>query len=104
MEKTDSFGTCCACGEKTGDVWNFIALPVRAPEPGTGWGCMICKLPMNGALAVVCDKCLAENKEIKWVIKGPVWLGGRIEKKYLVLPFDHKPGKHEQKLEKTRII
>lgn len=73
-----SFGRCCACGEVKPDVRNFITLNRPAPVPGTGWGCYVCGLDLNGALAVVCDSCLERNAAIKWVIYGQAWRGERI--------------------------
>lgn len=32
-----------------------------APVPGTGWGCTICNLPQDGAIAVMCDLCISEG-------------------------------------------
>lgn len=43
-----------------------------APVPGTGWGCVACGLPQDGAIAVVCDQCTELNRdlELKEVIMG----------------------------------
>lgn len=56
------FGPCCIC-EGTVDVWNLITLPFPAPIPGTGWGCTVCNLPADGAIAVVCDACVGESRD-----------------------------------------
>ena len=56
-KEVDTLGTCCACGRATLTVRNVYALPFKAPVPGTGWGCVECGLPMDGAQAVVCDEC-----------------------------------------------
>lgn len=52
-----SLGTCCNCGTEN-DVNNLMALKFLAPVPGTGWGCVLCNMPANGAVAVLCDHCL----------------------------------------------
>jgi hypothetical protein len=51
------FGPCCCCGGDDGTVRNLIMIPRRAPIPGTGWGCVQCGLPMDGAYYVACDDC-----------------------------------------------
>lgn len=52
-----SLGTCCMCGRADG-VRNIIQLELRAPIAGHGWGCTVCDLPLDGAIAVICDDCL----------------------------------------------
>ncbi len=84
---------CCSCFEVRSDVKNIACLPEKAPEPGTGWGCYVCGLPPDGALALVCDKCTKsadpnEGPEIEYVYSGKIggseltarkWLNGRQE-------------------------
>ena len=53
-------GHCCVCRQSCPQVRNLLTLPRRAPVPGTGWGCVVCGLPPNGAVAVVCDACLEQ--------------------------------------------
>ena len=36
----------------------MIMLDRVAPEPGKGWGCLVCNLPSDGATVVLCDDCL----------------------------------------------
>lgn len=67
-------GTCCVCGG-TDQVRNVCQLEQRAPIPGRGgWGCFVCGLPMEGAVAVLCDKCFdlvaAKKAEIKFAVAG----------------------------------
>ena len=66
----DDLGTCCCCGKEDATVRNLIMLNQRAPEPGTGWGCVVCHLPPDGAAAIVCDSCVLGTLEIKEVICG----------------------------------
>lgn len=49
-------GSCCGCG-RTNGVRNVVLLNVVGPVPGTGWGCLQCGLPADGAVAVLCDDC-----------------------------------------------
>lgn len=65
----EDYGPCCACG-KPNYPQNFLMLPHKAPIPGTGWGCVVCNLPSDGALAVVCDDCLHRQSDFKTVILG----------------------------------
>jgi hypothetical protein len=49
---------CCGCGGH-GNVRNIVLHSLRAPVPGTGWGCVQCHLPLDGAVSVICDACAA---------------------------------------------
>lgn len=70
-------GNCCACGERR-SIHNLIMLPRRAPVPGTGWGCHRCKLPEDGALAVLCDECIAAARPILYICNGWPYKNERI--------------------------
>ena len=48
-------GTCCNCTAFPATA--IMMLNRRAPVPGTGWGCVVCDLPCDGAVAAVCDDC-----------------------------------------------
>jgi hypothetical protein len=52
-----TIGPCCGCGATQG-VKNILMLNRRSPSPGKGWGCVVCGLPFDGAVAVMCDACL----------------------------------------------
>ncbi len=69
-EENYDFGQCCACGKVGKNVRNFAMLDKLAPVPGKGWGCVVCDLPQNGAMAVVCDKCMDTGAELKYAISG----------------------------------
>jgi hypothetical protein len=56
-----AWGSCCSCGEEKASVRNVIMLRKRSPIEGRGWGCLVCKVPSNGAVAVVCDRCLRKH-------------------------------------------
>jgi hypothetical protein len=49
-------GPCCMCETSQG-VTNIIMLDRRCAVPGHGWGCVVCHLPNDGAVAVLCDDC-----------------------------------------------
>jgi hypothetical protein len=53
-----SVGPCCICRiDDPTVVHNILMLNAQAPVRGRGWGCLECKIPMNGAIAVVCQTC-----------------------------------------------
>jgi hypothetical protein len=94
---------CCWCG-KDRICRNVVLIQRLAPVPGTGWGCLICGLPNDGAIAVGCDECMAGAD-----LDTPVWVcsswagqvdGAAAERvRYEDLPpdgFGHKPGFHEE--------
>jgi hypothetical protein len=91
-------GQCCACEkEDVHSVRNIVCLDRLAPVPGTGWGCFVCGLPMNGASAVICDECLRDEKEIRFAIKGLAADKQRIPLDELSpYAFQHDPAKHSE--------
>jgi hypothetical protein len=50
-------GPCCICETRVG-VTNILMLQRRAPIAGHGWGCVVCNLPSDGAVVVLCDGCM----------------------------------------------
>ena len=78
FDDSPDLGPCCACGKEGPDVRNIIMLPRRARVQGTGWGCIVCDLPNDGASVVVCDACLADGKRFKWAVDGYMADRGRI--------------------------
>ena len=50
-------GPCCICETYVG-VTNILMIDKRGPVAGTGWGCVVCGLPNDGAAAVLCDGCM----------------------------------------------
>ena len=52
-----NLGPCCGC-ETLFNVRNSIMLDTQCAVPGRGWGCLVCSLPANGAVVVLCDECL----------------------------------------------
>jgi hypothetical protein len=59
---TPNLGPCCVC-ERTVNVNSVFMLDRRGAIPGTGWGCVVCSLPADGAVAVLCDECVRTDKE-----------------------------------------
>jgi hypothetical protein len=94
-----NLGPCCVC-EKTGpDVRNIIMLNQLAPTPGKGWGCFVCGLPQNGAIAVVCDDCLerlGQDLELKFACRGYPGKDGRVPIEALQGEIHHNELKHPE--------
>lgn len=93
-----NLGMCCICLEAHPTVRNVIMLDVRGPEPGAGWGCFQCGLPMAGAIAVLCDNCLVEHSEngrpISLACAGHPSRNQRVPLASLTEPFEHDMSKH----------
>ena len=66
----DNYGNCCVCEEKITDALaNIFQMDYKVPVPSgtnpeTGWGCFVCNLPMEGAVAVVCETCIRVYGEV----------------------------------------
>jgi hypothetical protein len=91
-------GLCCICEKKS--ATGFAMLELRAPVPGTGWGCAGCGLPMDGAIAALCDGCgeayEAGKAELRLVCSGWAPEGKRVPIDTLdQTPFTHRPEFHE---------
>lgn len=63
-------GPCCACGDTGAQVRNIVCLEKAASVLGAGWGCAVCGLPANGAVAVLCDRCLDARVNIRFAVVG----------------------------------
>lgn len=84
-------GSCCNCGRADG-VTNIVMLNRRAPTPGKGWGCVVCNLPSDGAVAVLCDVCFTIGEYPKTVCTGYATEPGRTPYDDLdPIVFDHDP-------------
>lgn len=57
----ENYGPCCVCGRTGKSVRNFLMLDKRSPY-GHGWGCVQCGLAAEGAVALVCDRCMKNGK------------------------------------------
>jgi NMD protein affecting ribosome stability and mRNA decay len=40
------------------------------PTPGRGWGCVVCGVPSDGAVAVLCDACVERKVQPIRIIEG----------------------------------
>lgn len=90
-----NLGTCCACGKSGQDVHNVVMLNRKGPTPGKGWGCLVCGLPADGAVAVLCDDCLEAGEEIRFVCVGYAAEDGRMPIAELPFePFEHRLAMH----------
>jgi hypothetical protein len=88
-------GPCCACGG-TRDVRNVLMLHLKAPVPRTGWGCFVCGLANDGALAVICDDCLSHAREATEAALGFLTDRRRIPVSELRGHHDHDLSKHKR--------
>lgn len=89
-----ALGACCACGQGGPTVRNIMMLDFRAPVSGTGWGCIVCDLPSDGAIAVLCDACAESNAAIRDVCVGQPGDNVRAEIKTVQQPFGHDLSRH----------
>src|SRR4051812_30358355 len=86
-----AFGPCCG-SQTTAGVTNVVMLDPRGPVPGQGWGCVVCGLPADGAVAVLCNDCVLayedDPKVLRFACRGYATSGQRI-------PIDElPPGEH----------
>jgi hypothetical protein len=91
-------GPCCACGRTDVPLRNILMLPQRAPVDGTGWGCFVCGLESNGAVAVVCDACLGSARLVTLACHGYATSGERARRADLREPWEHDRARHEEQL------
>ena len=100
MNENVDFGPCCAC-EGLELVRNIIMLDVKGIDPGRGWGCLVCGLSMDGAVAVMCDSCMDRNEKIRFAVVGYVAEKRRIPRGELTEPHVHDMSKHPEEQEPT---
>lgn len=93
-------GKCCACEKEDETVRNFITLDKKTPVTPGGWGCFVCGLPPEGAIAVLCDDCLdhwtSGKRELKFACLGYPGANRRIEFAELTTNFAHDLSKHPE--------
>ena len=80
-------GPCCSCARVGPSVRNILMLSQKAPIAGHGWGCLLCGLPSDGAVAVVCDTCLASDAKLAYACRGYPGADGRV-------PIEDLTGEH----------
>src|SRR5262249_19623136 len=94
-------GLCCNCQAQPALAVAWLRR--RAPVAGPGWGCVVCDLPLDGAVAVLCDAC-ADALEMCEQPPRFVCVGAPSENRrlpYTDLPagaFDHDASKHTDEL------
>jgi hypothetical protein len=95
QDDTPSLGTCCTCESGIG-VTTIVMLPLRGPVPGRGWGCAVCNMPPDGAVAVLCEACVPaysrDRASLRFACRGYPRTGGRVPIGELSEPFAHDPG------------
>lgn len=91
-----NLGTCCVCQKEGADVRNVLCLGQKGPVEGKGWGCFVCGLPPNGAMAVLCDHCLETEAEIRFVCTGWPFEGRTAIEDLPFEPFDHDLAYHPE--------
>lgn len=94
-----AFGPCCCC-QQVVPLTAVAMLSFKAPTPGTGWGCYQCGLPMDGAIALVCDRCADSNAEIRFVCGDLPSKPDRVSIAQLQAGHDHDLSKHPELQEK----
>jgi hypothetical protein len=67
-EEYQNFAPCCACETKEGDIKNIVMLNQKLPGGGKGWGCLQCGLPLEGAIAALCNPCIDLGRPIKFAV------------------------------------
>ncbi|PHJ69182.1 hypothetical protein VF14_03355 [Nostoc linckia z18] len=98
-EEVLDLGACCGCETSEVKVTNILTIGKKTLLPGTGWGCMVCQLPLDGAIAVVCDGCLAQLEQgqevlIKYAVYGDASNKQRCDINDLTEEFGHKDIPH----------
>jgi len=91
-----NLGPCCACQKENSTVRNIICLDRKAPIPGKGWGCFVCGLPSDGAVAVLCDHCFEARAEIRFVCHGYPYEGRMPIQDLPFEPFEHDLAYHPE--------
>jgi hypothetical protein len=96
--ETVDFGPCCSCGREGDDlnVRNIVMLEQKGTVPGSGWGCVQCGLPCDGAAAVLCDDCMSLGRPIKFAIAGPAKDKKRVPIESLGAEHKHDMSKHPE--------
>lgn len=95
VEEPEHIVACCGCGKADETCRTILMLDKKAPEPGTGWGCLECHLPMDGALAIMCDYCVKHGVKPKEAIRGYLYAGSRIPIAELTGSHVHDDALHE---------
>ena len=63
MANSFDLGSCCICEVNDDTVRNAIQLDFKVFGSETCWGCFRCGLPMEGAVAALCDACFEKYRD-----------------------------------------
>ncbi len=98
MEDEINLGACCICELENESVRNILMLDKKAVVAGHGWGCFVCSLASDGAVAVVCDDCFDKMNSgevgLKFASRGYPSIDGRVPIEELTDDFGHDMSKH----------
>ncbi len=98
---TYALGTCCICGSSEA-VRTFVCLNKKCSVPGTGWGCVVCGIKADGAMAVICDACCDSVADVlgalRFVIRGYPSNQGREPIGAVSGTHEHNMGYHKEEL------
>jgi len=92
-EDVPDLGSCCCCGTVE-HVHSLVLLDRKTPYAGTGWGCCVCQLPSDGAVAALCDPCAEAGREPRFAIAGYARGKRRIPVADLGGPHEHDLSRH----------
>lgn len=84
-------GPCCICGGED-KVTALVMLDVKGEVPGHGWGCVACGLDCDGAIAVLCARCVEDwqaGKPLRFACRGYPATDGRVPIEQLTVPHEH---------------
>lgn len=94
-------GPCCHCGRLRAS--NIVMLGRRLPYSycgrGYGWGCLVCGLPADGVVSMLCDACVEECNPPRYArLGGQGIASGRLVAlhTFAVVPFNHNLAKHPE--------
>lgn len=94
-------GPCCCCEKaQDGTVRNLVHMEFEAPPGFAGWGCLVCRAPNRGAMAVICDDCAGPHLETPFkFICGGQYMADKIRvpfEGYEQKPFGHNLDLHRE--------
>jgi hypothetical protein len=99
-EEVPDLGPCCGCEIASPGVRNIVMLEKKASIAGTGWGCVVCGLSFDGAVAVLCDAWLwlweHEQRPIRYACNGYPASGERVPVEELVGEHHHRDELHQE--------
>jgi hypothetical protein len=91
------FGPCCCCEGDIPRQPRLMMLELEAPAGFKGWGCLVCRLPLRGAIAVVCESCIQAQRLPQFIAAGSDLYDNqrqRLDDTFEQKPFAHDPHAH----------